>query len=526
MWDDAINDTFTLTSPTHLDPRLVLFMDATGWRSNEWVNEGWRKQGRNWIGCRFSFLFVLCFLHFFLSSVLFSRFFFVLFFFSFSLWVVFLQVCSVSLSSLPFLLLSFVFAPGFKDSSTTQWKGGSSSFLLPLLLLSLFLSPLLPPPSPLLFFFFGLYSPSMIASCSSSYPPGSLFFFLLLSFPFLFVYPFSFFLILILIPFLPFPPLFLGRAHDEGPIPLFFSLSFSFSFSFSFFFSSSSSFFFLRSLSSSSSLPPPPPPPPSPSPSPSSSFFFLFFARDDGHVVHASMRAREHWAEWKITGQTGHRVNQRPGRSWSMSRRNCPEMRSSRVCLRPFFVLSNVLPRQISMISSSGGLWPRPSMNRSRACAYCRHWRRTWMVVSGLPQCGQAGLGTLRLLWSGALRRVQSSRRREGRARTGGGSDRRWWSNSSRMIDVRIKVVEERGLWLFCQHPCDRVKGFEVQPWKMTVMMEMKLFFHFTKFRRRGKSVLGSGGRNKFLFLLSSFSSVCQRALLLPPLTSSLILLW
>ena len=54
--------------------------------------------------------------------------------------------------------------------------------------------------------------------------------------------------------------------------------------------------------------------------------------------------------------------------------------------LMALFVLSNVLPRQISMISSSGGLWPRPSMNWSRACAYCWHWRRTWMIVSGLPQ--------------------------------------------------------------------------------------------------------------------------------------------
>ena len=60
--------------------------------------------------------------------------------------------------------------------------------------------------------------------------------------------------------------------------------------------------------------------------------------------------------KYHTEGQTGHRVNQRPGRSWSMSRRNCPETRSSRVCLRPFFVLSKVLPRQISMISSAGGL--------------------------------------------------------------------------------------------------------------------------------------------------------------------------
>ena len=76
--------------------------------------------------------------------------------------------------------------------------------------------------------------------------------------------------------------------------------------------------------------------------------FRFLFARDAGPVAPASMRAREHGAEGKLAGLTG--------RSWSMSRKNCPEMSSSRVCLRPFFVLSKVLPGTDSMISSSGGL--------------------------------------------------------------------------------------------------------------------------------------------------------------------------
>ena len=44
-------------------------------------------------------------------------------------------------------------------------------------------------------------------------------------------------------------------------------------------------------------------------------FSLLFFCKSDGHVVHASMRAREHCAERDITGQTDHGINQRPGRS-------------------------------------------------------------------------------------------------------------------------------------------------------------------------------------------------------------------
>ena len=60
---------------------------------------------------------------------------------------------------------------------------------------------------------------------------------------------------------------------------------------------------------------------------------------------------------------------------------------------------------------------------------------------------GQAGLGTIRLLWSRALRRVQSSRRRERRARTSGGSDRRWWS---RCVGGRgIVTARSASLWSY-----------------------------------------------------------------------------